>query len=64
MEVLKELGATDEMLSAVLSSILNESSQTPFKEMETESLQNLLFRREFCLVHLYDTLNNCVHFSV
>ena len=50
MEVLKELGATDEMLSAVESSILNESSQAPFKGMETESLQNLLFRREFGLV--------------
>ena len=47
---LKELGATDEMLSAVKKTILSESSQAPFKGMETESLQNLLFRLEFGLV--------------
>jgi hypothetical protein len=50
VEVLKELGGTDEMLSAVKKSMLSESSQAPFKGMETESLQNSLFRREFGLV--------------
>ena len=49
VEVLKELGATDDMLSAVNKSILSES-QAPFKGMETECLQNSLFRREFGLV--------------
>lgn len=49
VEVLKELGATDDMLSAINKSIVSES-QAPFKGMGTERLQNLLFRREFDLV--------------
>lgn len=50
VEVLKGLGATNEMLCAVKSSILSETSQAPFKGMETEALQNSLFRSEFGLV--------------